>query len=1464
LVLDWEHKFYVGNTCFYGSSSTVNSSLGNVGETGHFDIPFADGDSPDQDLYSEREVEESDDAVESYFNLHEQVDNADFYTCIKQGFDDIECDLNDDEEFGVDYVPTTNAGCVPIYSELNGPTYSNAAFGNHVILNHYGHMLIRRKGACSGTLSQRHFLQRLVGCYPGKSIPLVYPEAMLFPDLFYTDRNGTDLVGAVPAALLHDDRWLRANGFESLQNHFQNRLSHPGLLTSSNPKYHFFAFDALCNLGLRGCDSRIILRRGFAELQGQGGVAFRGSEHPLFDTEQVDCRPMVNKLAAACAERKPTYFLTWTCSMRTHFGMKVIWDWLVSDDLYSLVARGDESNEEREQLKQAVINSAGVLLLRAWMEIIHIWIVYITKSGEEPMGKILHYCVRAEQQDGDKPVFKPKGNLPHLHGLFWTADDLSTEEGLATALDRIRGFILDIMREDEREQYVRDGILPDNAAVVRFHEMAHSMLNHKHTRRCFFLKRDQDSEIETVKLKCKANDNFICNPSPGEHSFCPINIEHTDDCLQVLKEVELIEVSDLGEMIPLCDCLKAEKHYPPAHGNEGIIQPVIGALFSRNPNMSNVQHPTGYTLNRYLTKYILTIDLYNTITITPPRSDGSQNEALHYQLEATELPNQKITSNRYYQQQQQHIDDKSLNSGHTVKQQRGRAFNITEFYMMLYGYAPVMTNIKFVKLVSKPYEERGARERRRKPIEALRNNETLQGQALSAVNCVASHKVRNQSSVLTPFPLWRQFTATQISVIEDDLESPLFVNPVTLFSIRPPELRFVMEQKPFLRWFKRTPFVGNLEEQLGYCEQQLNSHDICFSAWIDGQTGHLRIRKMGIPEIVTYINTCPIQDFGGLQGKQLTLTHFQLLENATSAVLPTPIQRYLLGKFVCELDENALPTVWMDSVRPTRTNHFLIHILLSMGSFVDEYSLFCHPTLRECFIYARLLDPLAPDHSAKVLTKQYILDQLSRLPAGTPTFDRYVVAAYRSFLTLFESNQMFSDDIPPVLYCHLRNVTSDKIENYHSTLRQNLAKSLTQKLTAAGIPNVPSADQCVAAKLGSPCPFDIATIPRSNEQPILSYQEQRELLCTAKHLIHNYMDAPTVCTKNLCIAGGPGAGKTTCLFSILLYSMCQGLSVILTALLAERAQELGGIHIHELFCFPVNEKLSPGQLAERAIGTLFRNPEKCELIRRVDVVGIDELGPIPSELLSALDIVFRYIRTSNMPFGGARLEVSVDHKQIDPINGSHPLLSPLLCSSFLFRMLKHSVRAAQDARWQRIQNISRMEPFELTQEGVRHEFVSLFLQTCTFVRTLDDPKIPTDVLFAFGKHAPIRKQEKRVLDILIHNRGTEHIISHAEDKERNISGTFQPASTTTSNFLDKKVKEPRRLLFFPRGRYQITYNKIAHFSTSQLAILFDLPTQAQVDDKRPVSCWWLLLVVALFPMSPAQKKIFLVKVGLNK
>jgi hypothetical protein len=48
----------------------------------------------------------------------------------------------------------------------------------------------------------------------------------------------------------------------------------------------------------------------------------------------------------------------------------------------------------------------------------------------------------------------------------------------------------------------------------------------------------------------------------------------------------------------------------------------------------------------------------------------------------------------------------------------------------------------------------------------------------------------------------------------------------------------------------------------------------------------------------------------------------------------------------------------------------------------------------------------------------------------------------------------------------------------------------------------------------------------------------------------------------------------------LLFAIYQGLFVIITALFAERASQLGGNHLHEFFNFPSrNETLSPGQLA---------------------------------------------------------------------------------------------------------------------------------------------------------------------------------------------------------------------------------------------------------------------------------------------
>lgn len=373
----------------------------------------------------------------------------------------------------------------------------------------------------------------------------------------------------------------------------------------------------------------------------------------------------------------------------------------------------------------------------------------ITKSPEEPIGRIPKFLFRMELQDA-------KANVPHLHSILWTADDLLSPEGLMDALGRIRGFLGDIIRPNEREEYFKKGIFKSADDIASFTAMM---------------------------------GQILLNPCPAEHSFVDIKIDHTQEAISVMQAIGAARLPGLhaksSKLVfePLEPCLLARKHVPPAHGNEGMISPVPGRLVAINPNTDNIQYTTGYTLARYLAKYIVSVDCYNVISIKPP---SPEQDSRTFNVQGELLLNTKVTGNRTAQKQK-------APSKRTPKRKQGRAINVAEFYMMLFGYAPIMTNLKWVDIPTQPFEERAARERQ-KPIEKLvRESEylqSLQTDALTAVNTCASHHVR----MLKDFPAWRQFTPSQLKKIEDDLESPLSTDLVTVFGVRPPELRFVMSE----------------------------------------------------------------------------------------------------------------------------------------------------------------------------------------------------------------------------------------------------------------------------------------------------------------------------------------------------------------------------------------------------------------------------------------------------------------------------------------------------------------------------------------------------------------------------------------------------------------------------------------------------------------------------------------------
>ena len=1360
--------------------------------------------------------------------------------CVNTGTDDYS-DVN---------VPTTNAGVLPIYNIVVDEPYKSNCTNNHVILNMYGSCLIRRNQKLEPTLKQQNFLQSLASTDVGVCKPLIYPEAMCFTDIFYSETKNCDIVGAIPAAFLHDATTLKQHGVSSLEDHYRTRLISPGLLSSANPKYHFFAFDCLTNIGMRGCDSRVILRRGFTECQGQGGVTFKGNTTPIFDTEQVDSRMVVNKLAAAIGESQPTYFYTHTCSMATHFGLRYIWEWIMSDGIMDIICEGHETEQRKAEIRRNVLDSAGALILRIWMEMTHIWILYITQSPDQPIGKVTKYLFRMELQDA-------QANVPHAHSLLWTTDDLTTKEGLNAAMDRIRAIIDDILRPDEKDIMIDEGIFSNHHDICCFLDMIEPMLKHTHQRRCFYTKKNDVTGEDETMLRCKVTNNWAVNPNKGCHTFQHVDVNHSQEAIKIMQEVGVAQKPSMPpkeverlDFIPLLSCLQNIKHVPPAHGNEGLISPVSGMLMARNPNTDNLQFTTGYLLSRYLAKYILSVDLNNVITIKPPVETEENNNI--YQVSGKQILNTKITGNKILNdKQQQETNDK------VQRQRQARAINVAEIYMHMFQYDPVMTNIKFEYIPTQPYEERAGVERKSSRLDAiikkyehLRND--LQRNALTAIKTIPSYHAHSR---LPNVPTWRNFLPTQLKKAEDELASKIDTDRVTKFGLRPPELRFVMNLPKYFRWFELTPIKGDLKDQIEYCGKHIvSNYTIC--TWIDGLANHVKVRVLAIPEIILYIQQLDLSHLNtDLQAahsqKICALGHFKFLNDAYQYLYknqtPTSLLRHaqpdqiLTKYYICRKrfltgqDDAYLPVPWFRYPRPTNTNRFLIHILLSMGKYVDEYDLFSCASLRDSFVKAKLINEDDPLLSAKNLMKTFITEQLTSLPAGTMTWDKYCVSAYTAFVGIAMNNSMVSDDLPSVLYTKVQKTTQETIERYIQKKRNHLISHLLSKLNENNLKTLPTKQQCISATVTNPVKWHLFYIKKAPNQPDESYHEQQALLKIGSDLIQHYLLGLNECTKNLCIVGAGGVGKTTVSLCLLLFCVTRGLLVGTAAMCSERSQELAGDHINNLWLIPSNNTLTTGQLAERAITRLYRCPERMQYLRSLDVLLIDEFGVIPAHILSVIDIIMRYIRSSNKPFGGILIIATLDNLQLDPVKGRHPLLSPLLTTSFIFEKLCKSVRAASDANWQRIQEITRLPFDELQQPHIKEEFFTLVTTHCTFVPNTSHRLYPSNPFHVYGKREPTLQEEKKKFEDMQATETEPYLISVAHDFERSIEGRYVPASKSTSNYLNRKLKEPQKLFFYKHGRYQITYNNtVQEFSNSQLAVLTRLPTLEQVEKKEAI------------------------------
>ena len=137
-----------------------------------------------------------------------------------------------------------------------------------------------------------------------------------------------------------------------------------------------------------------------------------------------------------------------------------------------------------------------------------------------------------------------------------------------------------------------------------------------------------------------------------------------------------------------------------------------------------------------------------------------------------------------------------------------------------------------------------------------------------------------------------------------------------------------------------------------------------------------------------------------------------------------------------------------------------------------------------------------------------------------------------------------------------------------------------------------------------------------------------------------------------------------------------------------------------------------------------------------------------------------------------------------------------------------------------------MHIFQPTESQL-DEFCTLITDHCKFVDDWDDPRIPTNALHIFGKHAAAEAEEERLLARLCRSR-MRVLVKKADDQETMMGshGDWKQASQDTSKRLNKNVKKPDLLYLYRNAMLEITYNDSRdRWSQSQLACLCDLPSE---------------------------------------
>ncbi|MDE3183842.1 MAG: helix-turn-helix domain-containing protein [Bacteroidota bacterium] len=139
----------------------------------------------------------------------------------------------------------------------------------------------------------------------------------------------------------------------------------------------------------------------------------------------------------------------------------------------------------------------------------------------------------------------------------------------------------------------------------------------------------------------------------------------------------------------------------------------------------------------------------------------------------------------------------------------------------------------------------------------------------------------------------------------------------------------------------------------------------------------------------------------------------------------------------------------------------------------------------------------------------------------------------------------------------------------------------------------------------------------------------------------------TETSENIFLTGKAGTGKTT--FLKYLKENCSK-NIIVAVPTGVAAINAGGVTLHSLFQLPFTPFLPTSGSKSELLGKLKYNRQRVDLLRKMELLVIDEISMVRCDTMDAIDTILRSVRRKHeLPFGGVQLLCIGDLYQLPPV-----------------------------------------------------------------------------------------------------------------------------------------------------------------------------------------------------------------------